>query len=247
MAASPVQPAYGVTGPVRVLEGGEQTPDLRYGQREHPGVFRRRLVRDDRWRGLGAGAVFEQGGGDSADGQGCHHQHHVAGDRGVEPGLALVQPEAVLAELEILFHRPSQPGRADQPGLGQQLSLWHVAVAEGQLTGLEVAADQQVMTRRGGGDPRPGVPSLALGALPRGTDLPAPLVLDQPPDRLRAGQLDPRDQRDGEVRRWASTRPVSRPGRQPPTGLPGDYPDRTSTGRRRRASDQVMTAGQSPP
>jgi hypothetical protein len=40
---------------------------------------------------------------------------------------------------------------------------------------------------------------------------------------------------------------VSRPDRQPATGLPGDYPDRTFTGWRRRASDQVMTARQSPP
>jgi len=48
-------------------------------------------------------------------------------------------------------------------------------------------------------------------------------------------------------RRWAPTRPVSRPSRQPATGLPGDYPDRTFTGRRRRASDQVMIAGQPPP
>jgi hypothetical protein len=43
------------------------------------------------------------------------------------------------------------------------------------------------------------------------------------------------------------TRHVSRPNRQPATGLPGDYPDRTYTGRRRRASDQAMIAGQPPP
>src|SRR5947199_32609 len=48
-------------------------------------------------------------------------------------------------------------------------------------------------------------------------------------------------------RRWAPTRPVSRPDRQPATGPPGSYPDRTFTGRRRRASDQVMIAGQPPP
>ena len=42
-------------------------------------------------------------------------------------------------------------------------------------------------------------------------------------------------------------RPVSRPDRQPATGLPREYPDRTFTGRRRRASDQVMIAGQPPP
>ena len=57
------------------------------------------------------------------------------------------------------------------------------------------------MARRGGGDPRPGVPALALGALPGGADLPAPLVLDQPPDRLRAGQLGPRGQGEHEGRR----------------------------------------------
>ena len=44
-----------------------------------------------------------------------------------------------------------------------------------------------------------------------------------------------------------ATGPVSRPSRQPATGLPGNYPDRTSTGRRRRASDQVTTARQSAP
>ena len=180
MAASPVQPACGVAGRVRAREsGGEQAPDLRDGQRDHPGVRRRRLVRRDGRRGLGIGAVAQQGGGDGADRQGGHDQHDVAGDRGVEPGLALVQAEAVLAELEILFHRPSQPGCPDQPGLGQQLSLGHVAVVKGQLAGLQVAADQQVMPRGGGGDPRPGVPALALGALAGGADLPAPLVLQQ--------------------------------------------------------------------
>src|SRR3954447_20103819 len=42
-------------------------------------------------------------------------------------------------------------------------------------------------------------------------------------------------------RRWASTRPVSRPSRQPATGPPGSYPDRTSTGRRRRAYEHEET------
>jgi len=36
-------------------------------------------------------------------------------------------------------------------------------------------------------------------------------------------------------RRWASTRPVSRPSRQPATGPPGSYPDGTHTRRRQRA------------
>src|SRR6266498_2207218 len=39
-------------------------------------------------------------------------------------------------------------------------------------------------------------------------------------------------------RRWASTHPVSRPSRQPATGPPGSYPDRTLTGRRRRAYER---------
>ena len=57
------------------------------------------------------------------------------------------------------------------------------------------------MAWRGGADPRPGIPSLALGALACGTDFPAPLVLRQPLDRFLAGQLRPAGQRDHEVRR----------------------------------------------
>jgi hypothetical protein len=87
-------------------EGGEQPLDLRDGQRDHAGLGGWRLIRPDRGRCLGIGAVLELGGGDGADGQGGHHQHGVAGDRGVEPGLALVEPEAVLAEREIFFSRP---------------------------------------------------------------------------------------------------------------------------------------------
>jgi hypothetical protein len=63
--------------------------------------------------------------------------------------------------------------------------------------------------------------------------------------RLHCGPLSCSHHRG--FRRWASARPVSRPHRQPATGLPGDYPGRTFTGWRRRASDQVITAGQSPP
>ena len=37
------------------------------------------------------------------------------------------------------------------------------------------------------------------------------------------------------------TRPVSKPGRQPATGPPGSYTDRTSTGRRRRAYEHEET------
>src|SRR6266511_532274 len=49
---------------------------------------------------------------------------------------------------------------------------------------------------------------------------------------LRTAQLLPQK----GFRRWASTRPVSRPSRQPATGPPGSYPDGTHTRWRRRAS-----------
>jgi hypothetical protein len=42
----------------------------------------------------------------AADSEGGHDEHEVAADRGVEPGLALVQAEVVLPELEIFFSRP---------------------------------------------------------------------------------------------------------------------------------------------
>ena len=38
-------------------------------------------------------------------------------------------------------------------------------------------------------------------------------------------------------RHWASTRPVSKPSRQSATGPPGSYPDRTPTGKQRRADE----------
>ena len=78
-------------------------------------VTARELVRQYRGGCLGAGAAAQQGGGDGADGQGGHDQHGVPGDRGVEADLGLVEPEAVLAELEIFFSRPAQPGGADRP------------------------------------------------------------------------------------------------------------------------------------
>jgi hypothetical protein len=49
---------------------------------------------------------------------------------------------------------------------------------------------------------------------------------------------------DWGAQRWASTPPVTRRSRQPTTGPPGGYPDRTFTGKRRRAyetKDQPLT------
>jgi hypothetical protein len=76
--------------------------------------------------------------------------------------LGLVEPEAVLAEFEILFCWPAQPSRADQPGQRYRLAVGQVAEVKGQLTGLEVTADQQVTPGRGRGQPRPRVPALSF-------------------------------------------------------------------------------------
>ena len=94
-------PVFCVAG--RPLGGGgrgEQPLDLRDGQRDHPRVWWRGLVRSCWRRCLGIGAVAQLGGGDGADGQGDRDQHGVPGDRGVEADLGLIQPETVLAELE---------------------------------------------------------------------------------------------------------------------------------------------------
>jgi hypothetical protein len=89
--------------------GGEESLDLGDGQRDQPGLGWRRLVRCARWWRLGIGAVGEVGSGDRADREGGHDQHRMPLDRGVEPRLALVQAEVVLAELEILLHRQRSP------------------------------------------------------------------------------------------------------------------------------------------
>jgi hypothetical protein len=84
---------------------------------------------------LGVGAGAEQGGGDSADGHGGHDQHGVPGDRGIQPDLGLVEPEAVRTEFEIFFGRPAQPGRADRPRRGRRLAFGQV-VLRSSLDGL---------------------------------------------------------------------------------------------------------------
>jgi hypothetical protein len=98
VAASPFEPAGRVAGRFRRAElGREQSPDLADGERDEAGVGGRGVARTGRRGGLGVSAFPEQRGGDGADREGCHDQHDVPGDRGVEPGLALVQAEAALA------------------------------------------------------------------------------------------------------------------------------------------------------
>src|SRR6266487_6554849 len=122
----------------------------------------------------------------------------MAGDRAVEAHLGLIQPEAVLAELEALLGRPPQPGGADQPGLAHRLATGNVAIVIGQLTAGQVAADQQVVAGAGRGYQGPGIPALALGALARGADLPAACALQQLGDGLRARHGDTARQREAE-------------------------------------------------
>ena len=84
----------------------EQPPGFGDGERDHPELGGWRLVRQCRSGRGGAGAAAEQGGGDGADGQGCHDQDGVPGDRGVQADLGLVEAEAVLAEFEIFLNQP---------------------------------------------------------------------------------------------------------------------------------------------
>jgi hypothetical protein len=107
VAASPLEPAGGVAGWLWTAEGGgEQALDLVDGERDQAGVRRRLVVRAGGRRCLGTGAFPELGGGDGADRESGHDQHGVPQDRGVEPGLALVEAEAALSELEALLSRP---------------------------------------------------------------------------------------------------------------------------------------------
>lgn len=89
-----------------VKQGSEQARDFGDGQRDHAGVGRWRLARPDRGCHLGAGAVFDLGGGDGADGLGGH-EHGVPGDDGVEPHMRLIEAEGVLAQPEVLFRQSS--------------------------------------------------------------------------------------------------------------------------------------------
>jgi hypothetical protein len=99
------------------------------------------------------------------------------------------------------FRRPAQPGGPDQPGLGGQLPLRHVAVVKGQLTGLKMPPDQDVVTRADGTQPRPRIPAITFGTLPRTAHFPSALVLEQPGGCLRARHRGLPGQREREIRR----------------------------------------------
>jgi hypothetical protein len=102
-----LEPAGGVAGWLRAAQGvGEQVLDFPDAERDQAWVCGR-LAAGSGWRrGLGVGALAELGGGDGADREGGHDQDEVAQDGGVEAGLALVQAEAVLGQLEAFLSRP---------------------------------------------------------------------------------------------------------------------------------------------
>ncbi len=85
---------------------GEQPGSFGDGQRDHPRVGGRQLVRPARGGGPGVGAAAQEGGSDDADGQGSDGQHGVPGDRGEQPDLGLIEPEAAFPRSEIFFNRP---------------------------------------------------------------------------------------------------------------------------------------------
>ena len=180
---------------------GEQPGGLGDGERDHSRVGGRWLVRPDRRGCPGVGAAAQQGGGDGADSQGGHHQHGVPGDRGVEPDLRLIEPEAALTRAEILFYWPAAPGGTDQPGQRHGLAGGYETVVKGQLAGGQAAADEQVVARRGGAQPRRGVPAAALGAGPGRADLPATPDARQRGGGLLAGEPDAAGHGEVEVGR----------------------------------------------
>src|SRR6185437_1142994 len=110
VTSAPLEPVGSVAGRLGVPErGGEQPPDVADGERDQPRVSGWHVAWSGRRRGLCAGALPELGGGDGADREGGQDQDGVAEDRGVEAGLALVQAEAALGELEAFLHRPAKP------------------------------------------------------------------------------------------------------------------------------------------
>jgi hypothetical protein len=196
VAAPPVQPVPGVAWWGRVAE---QAPGFGDGERNHPGVGGRRLIREYRCGCLGAGTAAQQGGGDGADGRSGHDQHGVPGDRGIQADLGLVEPEAVLSRIRNL---PRRASAARPRGLA----------GTGTPAGRRAGSSSERRARRwsgGGGSAgdaagrrcpaTPSVPALPLGSGPGRADLPAAPA--QPGSGLLAGQRDTAGQDQPEAAR----------------------------------------------
>jgi hypothetical protein len=185
VAASPGEPSGGGAGQGRM---GEQPGGLGDGQRSHSRIGGQGLVWPDRGGCPCAGAA-EQGGCDGAYGQGGHDQHSVPGDRGMQPDLGLIEPEAAFPGSEILFNRPAAPGRADQPGQRRRLAGGDETVVKGQLAGGQVAADEQVATRGGGAQPGPASSRYVWADRSSARRRTCPPAATAPPARNRAAAV----------------------------------------------------------
>lgn len=154
----------------------EQSFDLGDGKCDQAGVGRWFLIGQGRqdwlWR-LG----FPLGGGDGADREGGHRQHDVTQERGVEPDLGVVEPEVVLAELEILFHRPAQTRDPHQGHQRDRATGRDITVVICHLAADQVFTDEQVVVGADGADPCPGVTSGSLRTRHQADLPPFPVLL----------------------------------------------------------------------
>ena len=101
-----------VLGQVAAGDQVEQAFDLGDGERNQPGFRRGWLVGPGWHRRRWSVAGGRCGGGGGADGECGHGQHGVAQQSGVATDLGLVEPEVILAELEVLLHWPAQQATA---------------------------------------------------------------------------------------------------------------------------------------
>ena len=136
---------------------------------------------------------------------------------------------------------PQPPGRVGPPQFPPPPSERSAPSTPGGSSGLHIQALH----------PFHGLHPEGRGSAPPPPDKPGTLTTRQASLR-RYGPLS-RSPNMG-FRRWAPTRPVTRPSRQPATGPPGSYPDGTHTRRQRRAYvrirgqiiDHLQTAGHTP-
>ena len=127
-------------------QGREQALDLRDGQRDHPWIGRRGLVR----AGPGRGPGYRCGRGARA--AVTAQTARAAMTSAVWRAIAVYsrtwdwsRPKQSLPNSKSSSTGQRSPAARISRVLVHQLAVGHVAVVEGQLAGLEVAADQQVM------------------------------------------------------------------------------------------------------
>lgn len=95
------------------------------------------------WADIDADPVAFDAGGDGEEGLGEHREGGPAVPRGPAPDLVLIKSGEALGGLEALFDAPALSGDADQRR-HRRRSRTPAAVV-GELAGLVVTADQQMM------------------------------------------------------------------------------------------------------